>query len=137
MDAVRTVTGTAVPLPRSDVDTDQIIPAEWLKRVERTGFGEGCFEAWKKDPDFVLNKSCHQEASILLAGPLLALANAISGPFSLEDGIFNFTGKNAEAKADLQKLLELDPNSKYAKDAKEFLKENTETAAEITARHLR
>jgi 3-isopropylmalate/(R)-2-methylmalate dehydratase small subunit len=68
MDPVRVITGTAAPLRRSDVDTDQIIPAEWLKRVERTGFGEGCFAAWKKDPDFVLNKSCHQEASILLAG---------------------------------------------------------------------
>ena len=69
MEPVRVITGTAVPLRRSDVDTDQIIPAEWLKRVERTGFGEGCFAAWCKDPDFVLNRPEHQEASILVAGP--------------------------------------------------------------------
>ena len=69
MDPVRTVTGTAVPLPRSDVDTDQIIPAEWLKRVERTGFGRGLFSAWREDPDFVLNRPEHAGASILVAGP--------------------------------------------------------------------
>jgi 3-isopropylmalate/(R)-2-methylmalate dehydratase small subunit len=69
MEAVRTVTGRALPLNRSDVDTDQIIPAEWLKRVERTGFGEGLFSAWRKDPGFVLNKPEHREAVILVAGP--------------------------------------------------------------------
>ena len=55
MDAVRVVTGTAVPLDRSDVDTDQIIPSDWLKRVERTGFGRGLFSEWRDDRDFVLN----------------------------------------------------------------------------------
>src|SRR5687767_12631515 len=69
MDAVRIIKGTAAPLRRSDVDTDQIIPAEWLKRVERTGFGEGLFSAWKKDPDFVLNDPRYREAQILVAGP--------------------------------------------------------------------
>jgi 3-isopropylmalate/(R)-2-methylmalate dehydratase small subunit len=69
MDAVRVITGTAVPLRRSDVDTDQIIPAEWLKRVERTGFGEGLFSAWRKDPDFVLNRPERRDATILVAGP--------------------------------------------------------------------
>jgi 3-isopropylmalate/(R)-2-methylmalate dehydratase small subunit len=69
MEAVRTVTGRALPLNRSDVDTDQIIPAEWLKRVERTGFGEGLFSAWRKDPGFVLNRPEHQDAVILVAGP--------------------------------------------------------------------
>jgi 3-isopropylmalate/(R)-2-methylmalate dehydratase small subunit len=68
MDAVRVITGTAAPLRRSDVDTDQIIPAEWLKRVERTGFGEGLFSAWKKDPDFVLNDRRYRDAAILVAG---------------------------------------------------------------------
>jgi 3-isopropylmalate/(R)-2-methylmalate dehydratase small subunit len=65
----RQVSGTAVPLDRSDVDTDQIIPAQWLKRVERTGFGAGLFAAWRDDPDFVLNRPEHQGASILVAGP--------------------------------------------------------------------
>ena len=69
MEPVRTVTGTAVPLDRSDVDTDQIIPAEWLKRVERTGFGAGLFSAWRADPDFVLNRPEHAGASVLVAGP--------------------------------------------------------------------
>jgi 3-isopropylmalate/(R)-2-methylmalate dehydratase small subunit len=62
-------TGTAVPLRRSDVDTDQIIPSDWLKRVERTGFGVGLFSAWRKDPNFVLNDKQYDGATILLAGP--------------------------------------------------------------------
>lgn len=69
MKAVHVVTGTAVPLKRSDVDTDQIIPAEWLKRVERTGFGKGLFSTWRDDRDFVLNDERYAGASILVAGP--------------------------------------------------------------------
>jgi 3-isopropylmalate/(R)-2-methylmalate dehydratase small subunit len=69
MEAVRSVVGTAVPLDRSDVDTDQIIPSEWLKRVERTGFGEGLFSDWRRDPTFVLNQPQYEGASILVAGP--------------------------------------------------------------------
>ncbi len=68
MDPVRTVVGRAVPLPRSDVDTDQIIPSDWLKRVERTGFGAGLFGEWRSDPDFVLNRSEFDGATILLTG---------------------------------------------------------------------
>jgi 3-isopropylmalate/(R)-2-methylmalate dehydratase small subunit len=62
-------TGRAVPLRRSNVDTDQIIPAEYLKRVTRTGFEDGCFAAWRNDPDFVLNQSRYDGASVLVAGP--------------------------------------------------------------------
>jgi 3-isopropylmalate/(R)-2-methylmalate dehydratase small subunit len=69
MEPVTKVQGRAVPLPRADVDTDQIIPASWLKRIERTGFGEGLFSAWRADPDFVLNRSEYGGARILLAGP--------------------------------------------------------------------
>ena len=70
MQAVRVITGRAVPLDRADVDTDQIIPAHWLKRVERTGFGKGLFSAWREsDPDFVLNRPEHAGANILVAGP--------------------------------------------------------------------
>ncbi|MCW2499852.1 MAG: 3-isopropylmalate dehydratase, small subunit [Frankiales bacterium] len=61
-------TGTAAPLRRSDVDTDQIIPSDWLKRVERTGFGAGLFSEWREDPDFVLNRPERQGATVLLAG---------------------------------------------------------------------
>ena len=76
MDAVRIITGTAVPLNRSDVDTDQIIPAHWLKRVERTGFGKHLFHAWRfvdeagtqPNPEFILNQAPYQGAGILVAG---------------------------------------------------------------------
>ncbi|MGP0028891.1 MAG: 3-isopropylmalate dehydratase small subunit [Acidimicrobiales bacterium] len=68
MEPVTVITGRAVPLDRTDVDTDQIIPSDWLKRVERTGFGAGLFAEWRDDRDFVLN---HQEfvgATVLVAG---------------------------------------------------------------------
>jgi 3-isopropylmalate/(R)-2-methylmalate dehydratase small subunit len=68
MDPVITLTGTALPLDRSDVDTDQIIPSDWLKRVERTGFGQGLFSEWREDPEFVMNLPQFGEAAILLAG---------------------------------------------------------------------
>jgi 3-isopropylmalate/(R)-2-methylmalate dehydratase small subunit len=69
MKPVRVITGKATPLDRSDVDTDQIIPASWLKRVERTGFGKGLFAEWRDNRDFVLNKAEHAGATILVAGP--------------------------------------------------------------------
>ena len=70
MNKVRKIEGVVAPLDRTDVDTDQIIPASYLKRVERTGFGEGLFSSWRQnDPDFVLNKKEFQGASILVAGP--------------------------------------------------------------------
>ena len=68
MDPVSTVTGHAIPLDRADVDTDQIIPAKYLKRIERTGYGAFVFESWREDPDFVLNRPQYAGASILLAG---------------------------------------------------------------------
>jgi len=61
-------TGTGVPLRRSNVDTDQIIPAQYLKRVTRSGFEDGLFNAWRQDPDFVLNQPHYQSATILVAG---------------------------------------------------------------------
>jgi 3-isopropylmalate/(R)-2-methylmalate dehydratase small subunit len=70
MDAFTTHTGTVAPLRRSAVDTDQIIPAEYLKRITRTGFEDGLFVAWRKnEPDFVLNKPEYADASVLVAGP--------------------------------------------------------------------
>ena len=68
MRSVRQVTGRAMPLDRADVDTDQIIPAHWLRRVERTGYGAGLFEAWRRDPAFVMNDPRYSGASILVAG---------------------------------------------------------------------
>ena len=69
MEPVSEVVGRAVPLDRSDVDTDQIIPSDWLRRVERTGFGEGLFSEWRESSDFVLNQQHHEGANILVAGP--------------------------------------------------------------------
>ncbi len=69
MKPVRLLEGTAVPLERSDVDTDQIIPSDWLKRVERTGFGRGLFSEWRDDQEFVLNRPEYFGATMLVAGP--------------------------------------------------------------------
>jgi len=69
MDAFTIHTGTAVPLHRSNVDTDQIIPAEYLKRITRHGFEDALFASWRKDPDFVLNRPEYQGVSILVSGP--------------------------------------------------------------------
>jgi len=69
MDAFSTHTGIAVPLRRSNVDTDQIIPAVYLKRITRTGFEDGLFAAWRNDPDFVLNQDAYRAGSVLVAGP--------------------------------------------------------------------
>ena len=77
MEPIRVIRGTAAPLDRSDVDTDQIIPASWLKRVERTGFGVGCFSAWREsDPDFVLNRPEYGSASILVTGPNFGIGSS-------------------------------------------------------------
>ena len=69
MDKFTTHTGVAMPLKRSNVDTDQIIPAVYLKRVTRTGFEDGLFAAWRNDPAFVLNDPAYADASVLVAGP--------------------------------------------------------------------
>jgi 3-isopropylmalate/(R)-2-methylmalate dehydratase small subunit len=68
MAGIKQVMGTAVALDRRDVDTDQIIPASWLKRVERTGFAAGLFSAWRADPEFVLNRPGADQAKVLVAG---------------------------------------------------------------------
>jgi 3-isopropylmalate/(R)-2-methylmalate dehydratase small subunit len=100
VEAVRRVEGTAVPLDRSDVDTDQIVPARFLKRIERTGFGEFLFAEWRQDPSFVLNDPRYDGATILLAG-----ANFGSGssrehaPWALED--YGFRAVIAPSFADI------------------------------------
>lgn len=76
MKAVRVISGRGVPLKRSDVDTDQIIPAEWLKRVERTGFEKGLFSTWRDDRNFVLNDERYTGASILVAGPSFGVGSS-------------------------------------------------------------
>jgi 3-isopropylmalate/(R)-2-methylmalate dehydratase small subunit len=100
MEPIAVIEGTAVPLDRSDVDTDQIIPAQHLKRIERSGFGPFLFDEWRKDPDFVLNDPRYEGASILIAG-----ANFGSGssrehaPWALED--YGFEAVIAPSFADI------------------------------------
>ena len=79
MEKFTTHTGVGVPLRRSNVDTDQIIPAVYLKRVTREGFGDGLFAAWREDPSFVLNQPRYQGATILVAGLLNVVFAAHSG----------------------------------------------------------
>ncbi len=76
MKAVTVITGTGVPLKRSDVDTDQIIPADWLKRVERTGFEKGLFSTWRDDREFVLNDERYAQANVLVAGPAFGVGSS-------------------------------------------------------------
>ena len=86
MDAVTLITERAMPLRRSDVDTDQIIPSDWLKRIERTGFGAGLFSEWREDPDFVMNQPQYRGAGILVAGPNFGTGSSREhAPWALED----------------------------------------------------
>jgi 3-isopropylmalate/(R)-2-methylmalate dehydratase small subunit len=100
MEPIAVIEGTAVPLDRSDVDTDQIIPAQYLKRIERSGFGPFLFDEWRKDPEFVLNDPRFDGASILITG-----ANFGSGssrehaPWALED--YGFRAVIAPSFADI------------------------------------
>ena len=90
MEPITVVDGTALPLDRSDVDTDQIIPAEYLKRVERTGFGPFLFAEWRKDPAFVLNDARYAGASILLAGENFGCGSSREhAPWAIEDAGFH------------------------------------------------
>jgi 3-isopropylmalate/(R)-2-methylmalate dehydratase small subunit len=86
MQAVREIVARGIPLDRSDVDTDQIIPSDWLKRVERTGFGEGLFSEWRESSDFVLNQEQFDGAQILVAGPNFGTGSSREhAPWALED----------------------------------------------------
>src|SRR4051812_41483029 len=86
MEAVREIVARAVPLDRSDVDTDQIIPSDWLKRVERTGFGAGLFSEWRERSDFVLNQSRYEGAHILVAGSNFGTGSSREhAPWALQD----------------------------------------------------
>ncbi|MDE3065812.1 MAG: 3-isopropylmalate dehydratase small subunit [Acidobacteriota bacterium] len=131
MKPVHVVEGRAVPLGRSDVDTDQIIPSEWLKRVERTGFGRGLFSEWRDDPGFALNQSRYVGATILIAGPRFGTGSsrehavwalmdygfeAVIAPSfgdifannSAKQGLVT-VGLEADAVAELAALVEADP----------------------------
>jgi len=136
--AVRIISGRGVPLKRSDVDTDQIIPAEWLKRVERTGFEKGLFSTWRDDRNFVLNDERYTGASILVAGKSFGVGSsrehavwaiqqggfdAVIAP-SFSDIFRNNCGKNGlivvelseETVAKLWQIIETDPTTEITVD---------------------
>ena len=138
MKAVRLISGRGVPLKRSDVDTDQIIPAEWLKRVERTGFEKGLFSTWRDDRNFVLNDERYAGASILVAGKSFGVGSsrehavwaiqqggfdAVIAP-SFSDIFRNNCGKNGlivvelseETVAKLWQIIETDPKTEITVD---------------------
>ncbi|MET9223862.1 3-isopropylmalate dehydratase small subunit [Streptomyces sp. NPDC088197] len=138
MEAFTTHTGRAVPLRRGNVDTDQIIPAHWLKKVTRNGFEDGLFEAWRKDENFVLNAPERQGATVLVAGPdfgtgssrehaVWALQNygfktVISSRFadifrgnSLKNGLLTVVLPQ-ETVESLWKLVEADPQAEITVD---------------------
>jgi 3-isopropylmalate/(R)-2-methylmalate dehydratase small subunit len=86
VEPVRDIVGNAIPLPRADVDTDQIMPKQFLKRIERSGFGPFTFFDWRKDPDFVLNNPAYEGAPILVAGPNFGCGSSREhAPWGLED----------------------------------------------------
>jgi len=136
--AVRIISGRGVPLKRSDVDTDQIIPAEWLKRVERTGFEKGLFSTWRDDRNFVLNDERYAGASILVAGKSFGVGSsrehavwaiqqggfdAVIAP-SFSDIFRNNCGKNGlivvelseETVAKLWQIIETEPKTEITVD---------------------
>ena len=100
MEPVRRIVAQAVPLNRSDVDTDQIIPAKYLKLVERTGFGRYLFDSWRKDESFVLNDPVYVGAQVLVAGPNFGCGSSREhAPWALED--YGFKAIIAPSFADI------------------------------------
>jgi len=100
MEPVREIVARAVPLDRANVDTDQIIPSDWLKRVERTGFGEGLFSEWRESSDFVLNQEQYDGAQILVAGANFGCGSSREhAPWALED--YGFRAVIAPSFADI------------------------------------
>ena len=100
MQAVKTIRGVAMPLNRADVDTDQIIPAKYLKLVERTGFGRFLFDSWRKDESFVLNDPAYAQAQVLVGGPNFGCGSSREhAPWALED--YGFRAIIAPSFADI------------------------------------
>jgi 3-isopropylmalate/(R)-2-methylmalate dehydratase small subunit len=100
MEPVRRIAGKAMPLNRADVDTDQIIPAKYLKLVERTGFGRYLFDTWRKDESFVLNDPAYSGAKVLVAGPNFGCGSSREhAPWALED--YGFKAVIAPSFADI------------------------------------
>ena len=102
MEPVNKVEGKALPLGWDDVDTDQIVPSDALKRIERTGFGQFLFSAWREDPDFILNKPEHDGAVVLIAGQNFGCGSSREhAPWAIQD--YGFGAVIAESFADIFK----------------------------------
>ncbi len=145
MKAVHVITGSGLPLKRSDVDTDQIIPADWLKRVERTGFDKGLFSTWRDDREFVLNDERYSGANVLVAGRAFGVGSsrehavwaiqqygfeAVVAP-SFSDIFFNNCTKNGLVPATLPEAvveqiwaaIESDPDTQLVVDVERLVVE--------------
>ena len=100
MEPIKTIRAQAIPLNRADVDTDQIIPAKYLKLVERTGFGRFLFDSWRKDESFVLNDPVYARAQVLIAGPNFGCGSSREhAPWALQD--YGFRAIIAPSFADI------------------------------------
>jgi 3-isopropylmalate/(R)-2-methylmalate dehydratase small subunit len=137
MDPVERVSGKALPLGYSDVDTDQIVPSDALKRIERTGFGQFLFSGWREDDDFVMNREEHKEAAILLAGENFGSGSSREhAVWAIQD--HGFGAVIAPSFADIFKnnstkngLLAIDLPKETVEELLEAVKEDPETVITI------
>ena len=142
MEPVKRVSGKALPLGYSDVDTDQIVPSDALKRIERTGFGQFLFSEWREDPEFVMNKAEHEGAVILLAGENFGSGSSREhAPWALQD--YGFGAIIAPSFADIFKnncskigLLAVELPEETVKKLLDAVREDPQTAitVELTER---
>ena len=136
MEPVKKVTGKALPLGWDDVDTDQIVPSDALKRIERTGFGQFLFSQWREDPDFVMNRPEHEDAVVLIAGENFGSGSSREhAPWAIQD--YGFGAVIAPSFADIFKnncakigLLAVELSEEVVQELLDTVRENPE--AEIT-----
>jgi 3-isopropylmalate/(R)-2-methylmalate dehydratase small subunit len=142
MEPVQRVSGTALPLGWDDVDTDQIVPSDALKRIERTGFGQFLFSQWREDPEFVMNRSEHEGAVVLLAGKNFGSGSSREhAPWAIQD--YGFGAVIAPSFADIFKnncakigLLAIELPEEAVKKLIDAVREDPETVitVELTER---
>ena len=142
MESVQRVSGTALPLGWDDVDTDQIVPSDALKRIERTGFGQFLFAQWREDPEFVMNRSEHEGAVVLLAGKNFGSGSSREhAPWAIQD--YGFGAVIAPSFADIFKnncakigLLAIELPEEAVKKLIDAVREDPETVitVELTER---
>jgi 3-isopropylmalate/(R)-2-methylmalate dehydratase small subunit len=137
MEPVKKVEGKALPLGWDDVDTDQIVPSDALKRIERTGFGQFLFSAWREDPDFVMNRPEHEGAVVLLAGKNFGSGSSREhAPWAIQD--YGFGAVIAPSFADIFKnncakigLLAVELSEASVKELLDTVRENPEAEVSV------